>query len=209
DVHADTVRELDARELVPVVETRGDFARIADGEWVELRDLRVAARAARPAGVAAGEKWIDVDLDQQVLIAYESDTPVFATMVSTGRRFWDTPTGVYRVTGKAARTRMQNPDGVAEEWNVADVPWSMRFRKNFALHGAYWHDGFGRPRSHGCVNLSPRDAHRLYDWTTPTVPGGRSERADDGGGPAPPARTHSVRDPQPIWRDYDGKPLTP
>src|SRR5439155_445848 len=123
--------------------------------------------------VAPGEKWIDVDADQQILIAYEGDAPVFVTLVSTGIHH-STPTGIYRVRGKDLRTRMQNPAEIpdAAGWNVADVPYSMRFRKNFALHGAYWHDGFGRERSQGCVNLSPADARRLYDWVLPAAPPG-------------------------------------
>jgi lipoprotein-anchoring transpeptidase ErfK/SrfK len=207
DPHGAPVRELRAREIVSVLETSGAWTRIGTGEWIEQRDLRVANRSSRPDGVADGEKWIDVDLDQQVLIAYEGDTPVFATMVSTGRTNWETPTGIYRVTGKSARTRMQDPGNMAEEWNVADVPWTMRFRKNFALHGTYWHDGFGRARSHGCVNLSTRDAHHLYVWTTPSVPDGWSE-ADDGGAPTgTPVRVRNAHDPDPVWKGYDGKPL--
>ena len=207
DPRGAAVRELGAREIVPVLETSGAFARIGAGEWIELRDARLAQASARPDGVGAGEKWIDVDLDQQVLIAYQGDAPVFATMVSTGRTNWETPTGIYRITGKSARTRMQDPGNMAEEWNVADVPWTMRFRKNFALHGTYWHDGFGRARSHGCVNLSTRDAHHLYVWTTPEVPDGWSE-ADDGGAPTgTPVRIRNAHDPAPIWKGYDGKPL--
>jgi lipoprotein-anchoring transpeptidase ErfK/SrfK len=207
DAHGAAVRELHAREIVSVLETSGAYTRIGTGEWIEARDLRVANKSARPDGVGANEKWIDVDLDQQVLVAYEGDAPVFATMVSTGRTNWETPTGIYRVAGKSARTRMQDPGNMAEEWNVADVPWTMRFRKNFALHGTYWHDGFGRARSHGCVNLSTRDAHHLYVWTTPEVPDGWSE-ADDGGAPTgTPVRIRNAHDPDPIWKGYDGKPI--
>ena len=93
---------------------------------------------------------------------------------------------------------------MAEEWNVADVPWTMKFRKNFALHGTYWHDGFGHARSHGCVNLSPHDARRLYDWTSPDVPDGWSEIADGGDASGTPVRIHDHRDPDPVWRDFDG-----
>jgi lipoprotein-anchoring transpeptidase ErfK/SrfK len=200
------VREVHAREVAPVVETQGDWARIGTGEWLELRDLRVARLATRPDGVGDHEKWIDVDLDQQALVAYEGDTPVFATLVSTGRKLWETPTGIYRVTGKYARVRMQDPGNMADEWNVADVPWTMRFRKNFALHGTYWHDGFGRARSHGCVNLSTRDAHHLYVWTAPDVPDGWTE-AEGEAATGTPVRIHSARDPDPIWKGFDGKPL--
>jgi len=204
------LRELAARDVVAVISVRGPQVQIATGEWIDRDDVRIADKTSRPDGVGDHDKWLDVSLDEQVLIAYEGDTPVFATLVSTGRKRWETPTGIYRVAGKYARVRMQDPGGMADEWNVADVPWTMRFRKNFALHGTYWHDGFGRARSHGCVNLSPSDAHRLYAWTTPDVPDGWSEAeasADDATGT--PVRIRSARDPDPIWRRFDGKPLAP
>ena len=102
---------------------------------------------------------------------------------------------------------MQAPVGAAEAWNVAEVPYSMRFRKNFALHGTYWHDGFGRRRSHGCVNLSPHDAHELYDWTEPSVPDGWTEVEGDPRGT--PVRLRSAYAPDPPWRDFDGKIIDP
>lgn len=170
-------------------------------------ELRRPERAVRPDGVSPGERWIDVDLDQQWLVAYEGDMPVVVTLVSTGRPpDWSTPTGVYRITFKEAVARMQDPGGLAEEWNVADVPWSMHFRRNFALHGTYWHDGFGRVRSHGCVNLSTQDAKRLYGWSTPNPPLGWTEiesEPDRG----TPVQIRNRRDPNPIWRDYEGRPI--
>lgn len=201
------VRELVTRALVPVLETSAGFARIGTDEWVELRDLRIAAIKPRPAGVVDGERWIDVDLDEQTLVAYDGDAPVYATLISTGRVKWETPTGVYRIDDKAEKVRMQAPVGAAEEWNVADVPYSMRFRTNFALHGTYWHDGFGRRHSHGCVNLSPQDAHHLYDWTAPAVPAGWTEVEGDPLGT--PVRVRSAAMPDPPWRDVDGKVRDP
>ena len=198
------VRQLSPRDRVTIVAVEGDRARIGADELVDLVELRRPAVHARPEGVAADERWIDVDLDQQWLILYEGDAPVFTTLVSTGRVDWQTPTGIYRIRGKEARARMQDPGGMADEWNVADVPWSMRFRRNFALHGTYWHDGFGRARSHGCVNLSTSDARRIYDWVTPVAPGGWTEVESDGQGT--PVRIHSLKDPEPTWRDFDGKP---
>lgn len=216
DPAARKVRELKPRDLVSILETSGEMARIGDQEWVELVELRKPARTPRPDGIGVAERWIDVDLDQQILITYEGDTAVFATVISSGRKLWETPTGIYRITGKEPKSRMQyqgrpdaDPDDerAKEAWNVADVPYSMRFRKNFALHGTYWHDGFGRARSHGCVNLSTADAKRVYDWVSPTAPAGWTavEATDDG----TPVRVHSRRDPAPVWRDYDGKLLAP
>lgn len=208
------VRELAPRDMVSILEVSGEMGRIGPAEWVELVELRKPVRVARPDRVGPGERWIDVDLDQQILVAYEGDAAVFATVISSGRYLWETPTGIYRIKGKEAKSRMQyqgNPDAdpsderAREAWNVADVPFSMRFRKNYALHGTYWHEGFGRARSHGCVNLSTTDAKRMYEWVSPIAPSGWSsvEAIDDG----TPVRIHSKRDPDPIWRGYDGKPL--
>lgn len=207
---AKVLRKLAPRERVSIVEAGEDFVRIAgagpDAEWVARRDLRLPQHAQRPDGVSPHERWIDVDLDGQWLVAYEGDTPVFVTLVSTGRKDWVTPTGIYRIRGKEAVARMKAPAGMSESWDVADVPWSMRFRQNFALHGTYWHDSFGRIRSHGCVNLSTADAKRLWSWVSPEAPPGwiDVEAELDLG---TPVRIHSERDPMPSWRDYDGKPL--
>ena len=59
---------------------------------------------------------------------------------------------------------------VGDEFDLRDVPYVQYFTEGYALHAAYWHDGFGRPRSHGCINLSPIDAHWLFEWTDPPVP---------------------------------------
>jgi len=59
---------------------------------------------------------------------------------------------------------------VGEEFELMDVPWVQYFKAGFALHAAYWHTEFGRPRSHGCINLSPIDAYRIFHWTEPQVP---------------------------------------
>jgi hypothetical protein len=204
------LRTLERREVVSVLEEKKGWVRIGDGEWVSAKELRIARKTARPDGVGVGEQWLDVDLDQQVLIAYRGDTPVYATMVSSGRLEFKTPTGVYRIARKYGKTRMTNTrpsELTGEAWDVADVPWAMKFRKNFALHGAYWHDGFGKPRSHGCVNLSPADARWVYDWTAPVVPDGWTmlEVEEEQG---TPVRIRTRRDPEPPWKDFKGKKLT-
>ena len=69
---------------------------------------------------------------------------------------------------------MNGQMGDEQPYSVATVPWTMFFAKDLALHTAYWHDRFGEPRSHGCVNLSPSDARRLYHWSSPDLPLGWS-----------------------------------
>lgn len=202
--HGEAVETLEPRTIVPVLAEEHGWVEVGDGEWLKKSEVRIARQIAPPDGVAADERWIDVDLDQQVLVAYQGATPVFATMVSTGRKKFPTPTGIYRIQEKHGRTRMHNPKASPTQWDVADVPWAMKFRKYFALHGAYWHDGFGKPRSHGCINLSPHDARWLYGWTAPEVPLGWMMIEV----PGTPVRVHSRHDPDPVWKDFKGKPLT-
>jgi hypothetical protein len=132
--------------------------------------LRIATPMDRPAEVPEGERWVHVALGQQTLVAYEGDEPVFATMVSTGREGFETPTGVFRIQSKHVSTTMDDTSAGAESYSIEDVPWTMYFEGSYALHGAFWHDRFGRVRSHGCVNLAPVDARWLFTWSTPEVP---------------------------------------
>jgi LysM repeat protein len=112
-----------------------------------------------PAPAPGGGKWIDVDLSTQTLTAYQDGQAVFTARVSTGT--WRTPTvvGTYRVYVKYVSTRMRGPG-----YDTPDVPYTMYFYQGYGLHGAYWHDNFGTPMSHGCVNLSVDDARWLYNW---------------------------------------------
>jgi L,D-transpeptidase catalytic domain len=136
-----------------------------------LRDtgIRIVDRVPRPRPVPRGERWIRVDLDRQTLTAYEGETPVFATLVSSGLPDHATPVGMYRLHAKHVSTTM---DDLATDgpYSIEDVPWTMYFLGSYALHAAFWHDRFGNQRSHGCVNLAPRDARWLFFWTLPELP---------------------------------------
>jgi hypothetical protein len=134
--------------------------------------LRVWRPAERPADVGDSERWVDVDTSQQILAVLEGDTLIYATLVSTG--LWSTPTpaGTYRITDKAAWGDMRSRPGAAESYHVEAVPWVLHFRSRYAIHGAYWHWGFGHRASHGCINLAPRDAQWLFDALAPELPTG-------------------------------------
>jgi len=139
------------------------------GDVVRRSSVRLAERVDRPEGVTEDERWIHVDLSEQTLVAYEGDRPVFATTVSTGREGFETPTGIFRIKSKHVSTTMDDLHG-DEPYLIEDVPWTMYFEGNFALHAAFWHRSFGRVRSHGCVNLAPSDARWLFQWSGPSVP---------------------------------------
>ncbi len=140
------------------------------GDVVRETGVRVASVRERPEGVGPTERWVHVRLSQQTLVAYEGDRPVFATTVSTGRPGFETPTGLFRIESKHVSTTMDDLHDPESPYSIEDVPWTMYFTGNFALHGAFWHDSFGRVRSHGCVNLAPADARFLFQWTEPMLP---------------------------------------
>lgn len=150
------------------------------GVWLAAGSLRIAEPRDDPTGFAEqGRKWIDVSIRKQILVAYEGRRPVFATLVSTGRGGMEDPEettatvrGTFLIVSKHVSGTMDGDDRTAEAFDLRDVPYIQYFHKGYALHGAYWHDEFGKVRSHGCVNLAPADAAWLFEWTDPQVPEG-------------------------------------
>lgn len=149
----------------------------ADGRWVRASDINRADKTTPPADLKPGEKWIDVAIKSETLVAYEGDKPVFATLISAGKDGvqvkapFATVQGTFRVREKHIAATMDG-DTAGELYSIDDVPYIEYFHASFALHGAFWHSDFGRVRSHGCVNLSPSDAKRVFMWTEPQVPAG-------------------------------------
>ena len=121
--------------------------------------------AARPFGVGPTERWVDVDLSAQTLRAYEGDTVVYTTLVSSGT--WDHPTvtGQFRIW---LTFESQTMDGrlLGYDYYLEDVPYVMYFYQDYALHGTFWHSNFGTPMSHGCVNLATSDAAWMYSFVS-------------------------------------------
>ena len=155
------------------------FLETKDGFWMKEQDVvRVNKMRKRPAWAKKNRKWIDVSILKQALVAYEGDTPVYVTLVSTGvdgigdpEETHSTIQGAFLIHTKHVSATMDS-DETGDEFDLRDVPFVQYFTEGYALHAAYWHDDFGTPRSHGCVNLSPRDAAWLFGWTTPEVPVG-------------------------------------
>jgi lipoprotein-anchoring transpeptidase ErfK/SrfK len=113
----------------------------------------------------SSRRWIQVDISQQKLVAWEGKNPVYAMRVSTGKTKTPTRTGIFNVQTKLRRTKMQGKD-----YNVPNVPNVMYYSGGYGIHGAYWHNNFGTPVSHGCVNLRPNQAKRLYNWASVGTP---------------------------------------
>jgi lipoprotein-anchoring transpeptidase ErfK/SrfK len=121
--------------------------------------------AVRPFGVGTNERWVDVNLTTQTLRAYEGDTAVFSTLVSSGTWEHPTVTGQFRIW---LSFESQTMDGrlLGYDYYLEDVPYVMYFYQDYALHGTYWHSNFGTPMSHGCVNLATSDAAWIYDFVS-------------------------------------------
>jgi hypothetical protein len=162
-------------------EGRRAMARIGEGRWARADHLRWISPSPPPPEVdpSRRERWVDVDARTQTLIAYEGVEPVYATMVSTGRGAFATPPGTFRVWSRHLAYTMDNTENanLPNHFRLGDVPYVQFFDDDRGLHGVYWHDGFGVARSHGCVNLSPRDARWLFRFAREPLPPGWLSRA--------------------------------
>ncbi len=149
----------------------------ADGTWVKDDDLAIAVKPSDLPSFATGtKKWIDISILGQVLILYEGNKPIYATAVSTGRDGLGDPKtthstirGTFKIREKHVTTTMDAHE-VDNKFELRDVPWVEYFEAGYALHAAPWHDEYGTPRSHGCINLAPIDARRVFMWTDPPLP---------------------------------------
>ncbi|PJE67471.1 hypothetical protein COU95_02205 [Candidatus Shapirobacteria bacterium CG10_big_fil_rev_8_21_14_0_10_40_9] len=121
-------------------------------------------------GEATGEeKWIEVDLSEQKIRAWEGNRLFLESLVSTGK--WArTPTGEYRIWGKFKYAKMSGGSRALHTYYyLPNVPYIMYYQNGFGLHGTYWHNNFGQTMSHGCTNLPTPVAEKLFYWTTPSV----------------------------------------
>ena len=175
-------RPLGFREALPITgrsRTTGglSYLETAAGDWLRDENLvRVDRFTQRPGWVKPGRTWIHVSILKQSMVAYEGDTPVYVTLVSTGadglgdpKTTHSTVRGQFLIHTKHVTATMDS-DETGDEFDLRDVPYVQYFSEGFAFHAAYWHDTFGTPHSHGCVNLSPSDSRWLFHWTDPPVP---------------------------------------
>lgn len=148
----------------------GAVAKFA-GQVLDAPDINLLEETNNVLGQAtlSGEKHISVDLSTQTLRAYQGDVEMFSALVSTGKWF-ETPTGDFKIWLKVRSTRMTGGEG-ADFYDLPNVPYVMFFYndqiakgRGFGFHGAYWHNNFGHPMSHGCINMRAIDAQKLYEW---------------------------------------------
>lgn len=111
------------------------------------------------------ERWIQINLSKQRLIAWEGGKPVYAIVISTGKRSTPTFTGIFEIMSKHRYVRMRGTD-----YDVPNVPYTMYYDGGYAIHGAYWHNRFGTPVSHGCINVAVNHAKWLFKWAAVGTP---------------------------------------
>jgi len=150
---------------------------VGNERLVREAEVMVIEPTAPPEAVQEGDRWIDVDLQRQVVVAYDWKQPRYVTLVSSGRskapspeQSYLTPKGLHRIRGKHLTSTMDNDEPGEPPYSLEDVPYVMYFKGAYAFHSAFWHDRFGRPRSHGCINLAPYDAKWLFNWAGPDLP---------------------------------------
>jgi hypothetical protein len=176
--HVDRFAVVELTGKKQVVEEKA-YWETTEGWWMREMDGTLTGPAPPPKDLASGERWIDVNLGRQSLVAFEGERPVFATIVSTGRHDDEdsdsdhrTRPGAFRIFEKHIAATMDADTATDGPYSIEDVPWIMYFDGSTALHGAFWHSRFGHERSHGCVNLTPHDAHELFAWVGPRLPDG-------------------------------------
>ncbi len=162
------------RELAPntVGTLLSGFERIGDTDWVEIDCIDCVGWLAvkHTQLFARAEKWIEVDLTRQTLIAWNDRVEDARFAISSGKPGFRTPKGTFTILSKTpARRTKATVNG--EHWDIPGVPWVMVFRSGgYYVHGVYWHDNFGSAVSHGCVTLGVPDAEWMYEWTPLRAP---------------------------------------
>lgn len=187
-------RELGYREVIALSGMSQHYAgevfwQTKDGLWVKQtsRVTVVETRSGFPSWTKPGRTWVDVSLLRQTLVAYDGQDAKYVTLVSSGRDgvadaagTHATLQGQFIIHTKHLTAPMMG-SGPEAAFDLRDVPYVQYFSGGYALHAAYWHDGFGQPKSHGCINLSPLDAKWLFNWTEPRLPEGWHGVLADGG----------------------------
>lgn len=163
----ETGRFLQRYELVNIFDIAYDdegwrWYMIGPNQWVKQTFVAKVIPTERPEGVSG--HWVAIDLYEQTLIAYDNDTPVFATLVASGVPGSETNEGIFEVWARLPADGMSGATGAPDAYALQSVPWVMYFDNSISLHGTYWHDLFGYRHSHGCVNMTISDAHYLYSW---------------------------------------------
>lgn len=183
-IYFSKIRELTYNEVLQVVGRLSDntwlYVKTSDGQegwtlnsWFDVPGINIRynslptmesppTETATPVILEDAEgRWIDIDLSEQTLRAYDGTQLQATFLVSTGIDKYPTETGQYRIDVKWPYSDMRGDD-----YFLPDVPYSMYYYGDFSIHGTYWHHNFGTPMSHGCVNMDTNDAEWLFNWAS-------------------------------------------
>ncbi len=170
-----SLSKLIAGETIP--QPQDEQYAVFHGTNVSPPHLASIRQTSRVLGITSpNDKHIEVDLAKQHVYAFEGNRQIFDFVVSTGK--WGrTPTGTFRIWAKVRSQLMSGGDkSIGTYYYLPNVPYVEFFYndeiakfRGYSFHGTYWHNNFGNPMSHGCVNMRTEDAAKLYDWTTPEV----------------------------------------
>jgi hypothetical protein len=138
---------------------------IGGGRWMRQTYVSLVDVDPRPEEVGENEYWVEIDLFEQTFAAYLGDRMVYAGLISSGLNRWPTNEGLFQVWDRWTKTKMSGAEGKVDYYFIEDVPYTMYFDQDIALHGAFWHDRFGYKHSHGCVNMPPLDAEWVFKWS--------------------------------------------
>lgn len=171
-VKASAIHPLDKSKWYTLLDDKLEQSYFVPAEHIRL--LPGSELTPLSKNVPDKEKRVEVRLNDQLVLAYENNNLVFATLASTGGRLqsgtYTTPGGNFVTFHKRPTRHMAGGDIAASGFDLPGVPWVLYITKSgISFHGTYWHNDFGRPRSHGCINLTPQAAKWLYRWTTPSV----------------------------------------
>jgi hypothetical protein len=156
------------------------YVETSDQSWLRKDDVRVTSPGPAPADLQPNERWIDINLSTQTAILFVGTTPVYATIISSGKTHSQkeldhrTPTGEWRIREKHITSTMDGDGSAAGDmpYSIEAVPYVMYFHRSYAVHGAFWHENYGVKMSHGCINMAPLDAKYMFFHTEPEVPQG-------------------------------------
>ncbi len=155
----------------------GLYWKLRDGNYIKYSDITIIRKQPRRYnGIGPSDKWVEVRVTWGYLAAYKGDNLEYVTAISPGvdginSAKHATARGKHHVDWKLYSGDMSGHDR-GKDWFVDEVPWVQYYKGSYALHGAWWHNNFGRPMSHGCINLSPPDARELFNWMDPAIPEG-------------------------------------
>lgn len=168
------------QENLSGIVTGNDIVAYFEGKELGVPEISQGFDELAVLSLASEERWIEVDLSEQKLRAWEGNKIFLETSVSTGLPVWPTPTGEFRIWIKLRSTKMEGGSG-QNYYYLPNVPYVMYFEneqvpgwRGYGLHGTYWHNDFGNQRSHGCVNLPTPVAKEIYYWAAPTLTEGKS-----------------------------------